>query len=215
MNMLITDEEFIEVSANFDDIEKRGSYYWMAIDLFNNGFEMEAHILLLATWNFAAFRYALKDFDIYGFRDKLKELDSYFNRMEGESFKTIDFDRYSGDIKEIFATLSRIKGIQYTGASKVMHLRNRNVFVPWDGYIAGQKPKKYYRNLEVVKNGFWKPVEYRRDAEGYFKFLKDMQSRFNYINFKHPKKTFAKAIDEFNYVKITLPIQQIEKEKSI
>lgn len=30
--------------------------------------------------------------------------------------------------------------LKYTGASKIMHLKNRAVFVMWDGYIKGNKP---------------------------------------------------------------------------
>ena len=45
--------------------------------------------------------------------------------------------------KKIFGTLSSIKGVEYTGASKIMHLKKRCVFVMWDGYIKGEKKKKY------------------------------------------------------------------------
>ena len=39
-----------------------------------------------------------------------------------------------------------------------------------------------------------------------------MQEKFKDINFQSNEKTFAKAIDEFNYVKITRPIQNMEKK---
>jgi len=62
-----------------------------------------------------------------------------------------------------------------------------------------------------VKNGDWKIKKYWNTPEDYFQFLKDMQGRFKDINFQSNEKTFAKAIDEFNYVNITLPIQNMEK----
>jgi len=209
---MITNEEFTKATEEFDGIEKRGSFYNMAIDLINNNFEMEAYFLILATWNFARFRYAVNDFDINGFKEKIKELNPYFNQLKDEDFRTINFDKYKEDIKKIFVTLSSIKGVEFTGASKIMHLKNRSVFVMWDGYIKGEKTKKYYNELKIVKNGDWKIKRYRNDPEDYFQFLKDMKERFKDINFQSNEKTFAKAIDEFNYVNITLPIQNMEKK---
>jgi len=46
----------------------------------------------------------------------------------------------------------------------------------------------------------------------YFQFLKDMQERFRNIKFRSNEKTFAKAVDEFNYVNITRHIQNMEKK---
>lgn len=209
---MITDEEFTEATKEFDAIEKRGSFYNMAIGLINNNFEMEAYFLILATWNFARFRYAVNNFDVNGFKEKIKELNPYFNLLKDEDFRTINFDKYKEDIKKIFVTLSPIKGVEFTGASKIMHLKNRSVFVMWDGYIKGEKTKRYYNELKIVKNGDWKIKKYLNDPEDYFQFLKNMQERFKDINFQSNEKTFAKAIDEFNYVNITLPIQNMEKK---
>ena len=174
---------------------------------------MEAYFLILTTWNSARFRYVVKDFDINGFKEKIKELDSYFDKLKDEDFRTITFDDYKEDIKYIFEILSSIKGIEYTGTSKIMHLKNRYVFVMWDSYIKGNKPKKNYNNLEIVKNGNWKIKRYHNKPEDYFQFLKDMQERFKDINFQSNEKTFTKAIDEFNYVNITLHIQNMEKKR--
>lgn len=209
---MITDEEFTEATKEFDAIEKRGSFYNMAISLINNNFEIEAYFLILATWNFARFRYAVTDFDINGFKEKIKELNPYFNRLKDEDFRTINFDKYEEDIKKIFVTLSSIKGVEFTGASKIMHLKNRSVFIMWDGYIKGEKIKRYYNELKIVKNGDWKIKRYLNNPENYFQFLKDMQEMFKDINFQSNEKTFAKAIDEFNYVNITLPIKNMEKK---
>jgi hypothetical protein len=209
---MITDEEFTKATKEFDAIEKRGSFYNMAIGLINNNFEMEAYFLILATWNFARFRYAVNDFDINGFKEKIKELNPSFNRLKDEDFRTVNFDKYKEDIKKIFVTLSSIKEVEFTGASKIMHLKNRSVFVMWDGYIKGEKTKKYYSELKIVKNGDWEIKRYLNNPEDYFQFLKDMQERFKDINFQSNEKTFAKAIDEFNYVNITLPNSKYGKK---
>ncbi len=210
---MITENKFNDMIQKFDEIEKRGSFYKMAMELLNNNFDMEAYFLILATWNFAVFRYAIKDFDINGFKEKIKELNPYFDKLKKEDFRTINFEKYRKDIKKIYESLSSIEGIKYTGASKIMHLNNRYVFIMWDGYIKGNKSGRYYNKLEIVKNGDWKVRKYGNDAENYIQFLKDMQETFKHINFRNDKKTFAKAIDEFNYVNITLPIQKMEKEE--
>jgi hypothetical protein len=210
---MITDKEFNEATLKFDETEKRGSFYNMALTLFDNNFEIEAYFLILTTWNFAVFRYALKDFDIDGFKEQIRKLNVHFEIIKNEKLQTIDFDKYKEDIKKIYETLANIKGIQFTGASKIMHIRNRNVFVMWDGYIRGTKPKKYYDEIEIVKNGSWQLRKYNKNGEGYFQFLKDMQERFKNINFHSANKSFAKAIDEYNYINITMKIQEKEKNE--
>jgi folate-dependent tRNA-U54 methylase TrmFO/GidA len=82
----------------------------------------------------------------------------------------------------------------------------------WDDYIRGAKAKRYYEKLDIVKSNEWKYSKFTRDADGYINFLKEMQYRFSHLSLTSHKKTLAKAIDEFNYVKITLPIQKMEKE---
>jgi hypothetical protein len=208
---MITNKDFIKATKEFDNVEKRGSFYKMAVDLINNNFEIEAYFLILATWNFARFRFAINSFDIKGFKDLMNRLSVYFNHLKGQEFKTINFDKYHEDIKKIFIALSSIKGIEFTGASKIMHLKNRSIFVMWDGYIKGEKPIKYYKELKIAKTGNWDVKRYKNNPDDYLQFLKDMQKRFKNINFQSKEKTFAKAIDEFNYVNITLPIQNMMK----
>lgn len=212
---MITNDEFAKATLKFDEIEKRGSFYDMAVNLIDNNFEIEAYFLILATWNFALFRYAVKDFDIGGFKKIIKEINPYFDKLQTGEFRTLNFDQYEEDIKKIYNTLSPIKGVKYTGASKIMHLKNRNVFVMWDGYIQGNKPQKYYNELEIVKKGVWEIKNYGNSADDYFLFLKEMQKLFKNINFQNERKTFAKAIDEFNYVNITLPIQEMGKKRRV
>lgn len=40
-----------------------------------------------------------------------------------------------------------------------------------------------------------------------------MQKKFGKLFFRNKQKSLAKAIDEFNYVNITLPIQEMERKK--
>jgi hypothetical protein len=210
---MITQREFNEATARFKELEKRGSFYPMFCDMMDKGLEIEAYLFILSTWNFAVFRYAMKEFDINGFKKTMERLGPAFDKLKNESFRTIEFDKYKEEIVTIFETLSKIEGVKYTGATKIMHLKNRSLFVMWDGYISGNTTKRYYNELEIVKKGKRKFKRYKRSGEGYFQFLKDMRELFNGLNSPNDKKTFAKAIDEYNYVNITLRIQDMQREE--
>jgi 5-methylcytosine-specific restriction protein A len=211
---MITDKTFQDAVLRYKAEESRGSFYDIAVNLFNKGFRTEAYLLLLATWNFASFRYAVTNFDLMAFEHTVNSLETHFLRLDGKDIRTADFDSLQEDISVIYNTLSQIKGIKYTGAPKMMHLRNRELFVMWDGYIRGQKPRKNYEGLDIVKRGDWDIKEYGDSADDYLQYLKHMQGKFAGIPFSEQGKTFAKAIDEFNYVSVTLPIQRAEKAAS-
>lgn len=187
-------EEFNENLKKFDELENRGSYYPMFLNMIEKGFETEAFLFILSTWNFATFRYAMKDFDLNQFKSVVDDLKPYFEKFREESIENINFDDYEKEIKYIFRKLSKIKGIQYTGASKLMHLTTPEVFVMWDAYI---------RKAWGFKKG---------EADDYFDFLKKMQEEFKGIG-KIKKRTLAKLIDEYNYVKFTLPALEKQRNK--
>ncbi len=208
---MIQDEDLQNACAEFETEEHRGSFYDMAVSLLDKGFATEAYLLLLATWNFASFRYAVKDFDLIGFKKTTDTLEANFRRLDEQDIRTAELESLREDITVIYSALSCIKGIQFTGATKMMHLRNRHLFVMWDGYIRGEWPRKYYETLDVVVRGDWGTKRYKTTADGYLEFLKDMQRRFAHVSFDQTDKTLAKAIDEFNYINITQKIQAAER----
>jgi hypothetical protein len=176
-------EEKLQV---FTDKELRWDYYPMFRKLMDKGCEIEAYMFILATWNFARFRYAMKEFDLDAFMGKVKRLAPLFEKIQNEDFATMNIDKYVPEIKTIFETFANIGGIEATGAPKLMHLKLPKVFVMWDRYI---------RNEYGYKKG---------DADDYIAFLKHMQKEF--ANFAAPEgRTLAKAIDEHNYKKFTMP----------
>ena len=190
---MITQEEFNNNLEKFDELENRGSYYPMFLNMIEKGLETEAFLFILSTWNFATFRYAMKEFDLENFKKLVNNLKPYFEKFKGESIETINFDNHKKDIKYIFQELSNIKGIQYTGASKLMHLTIPEVFVMWDAYI---------RKAWGLKEG---------KEEDYFNFLKLMQKEFKEME-KSKDRTLSKLIDEYNYVEYTLPA--LEKNRN-
>ena len=214
---MITPSILKDASNKFDEIEKRGSYYPLFLKLMGNHFKTEAYLLMLSTWNTSSFRYA--KFDLTAFTRTLDEIskqhNDFFIEIENEDFKTIEFNDYKEEITEIFELLKSIPGVYFTGASKIIHLMNRNVFVMWDRYISGNitRAKEYYTKLEIVQRDERDFKKYENCGKGYLHFLNDMKNLFRPVDFQHPTKTFAKVIDEYNFVNITIPIQDMEQRE--
>lgn len=214
---MITSSILKEASNKFDEIEIRGSYYPLFLKLIDHDFKTEAYLLIMATWNTSSFRYA--KFELTKFTKTLDEINKlyndFFNEIENERFKTIEFNDYEEEIIDIFERLKNIPGVYYTGTSKIMHLMNRNVFVMWDRYISGNitHAKERYKKLEIVQRNERIFKKYENCGEGYLQFLNDMKDLFRPVDFQHPTKTFAKMIDEYNYVNITIPIQDMERRE--
>jgi len=162
----------------------RDEIYYICLNLMRKDLEIEAYILFLSTWNFAAFRYVMTSFDLEKFKKTLRKIESLYRKLKNVEFGTLDFDKYGMEIKEIYSTLASINGIKSTGAPKLMHLKNPKLFVMWDSYI-----RKYY--------GFRKG-----DADDYIDFLRLMETKFRN---QKPRKglTLARTIDLMNMCRIT------------
>lgn len=211
--MSITLDDVRQASARFLLQEKRGSFYDMSLDLLRRGLEVEGCLLLMATWNFARFRYAVNSFDIVSFTETLDSLHDDFDALSTFTIKDIDFEVHGERIKRIYGALAKWKGIEFTGATKIMQLKCPELFVIWDAYIRGDKPMKRYNELPCVQSGKWKYEYYDTTGEGYLHFLTNMKSRFAHLNYVSDRVTLAKAIDEFNYVNVTLEMQRSENER--
>lgn len=188
---MIKGSEYLKINLNelkrkckeFDELEKRGSFYTMARDLLIQGYEIEAYTIMLATWNFARYRYFVNNFDLSNFEKKIQtEWNPIFNELKGEKLQLANFDKLGEKIKILYNSISQIKGIEYTGGSKIMHLKNPELFIMWDTRIR----EKYKVSSSV---------------EDYLEFHKKIQQKIKHIEWKSKKKTLAKAIDEYNYMK--------------
>ncbi len=178
----ITESKFKEVISLFEEVESfRGYVYQLVRKLMNKGCEKEAYTLFLSTWNFANFRFVMDKFDLEKFMNEMERLEPFFKKFDNKSFDDINFDSFEEEIKKIYTTLSKINGIKFTGASKIMHLRKPCIFVMWDGYIR--------REYGIRK----------KDYKGYIRFLKKMQNQFRNLSINEKPK----RIDEYNYVSIT------------
>jgi len=207
----ITLEDLAEAAAKFERIEPRGGFYSLARGLVEKDLPLEGCILILATWNAARFSNVI--FDIDAFRSTLAELSDDFVALGGYTIQTVDLESHRARIESIFNRLAKIKGVEYTGAPKVIHLLLPELFVAWDAYIRGgsDKEDRLYVGLPCVDSKKWCLVRYDQDGRGYVDFLSDMQSRVRHLAYSASGKTLAKVLDEWNYVQVTIPIQAIKK----
>src|SRR5262245_48949625 len=134
----MTQREFNRIVRSFDESEPmRAALYYRALALIRAGFIAEAYLLILATWNFARFRYVMRSFDLLAFEDTLDRLAGVLRKLRPYGLMDIDLFKYRDTIVSAFDELASIRGIEYTGATKVLHLLNRRIFVMWDRTIAG------------------------------------------------------------------------------
>jgi hypothetical protein len=203
----MTQDEFAQAVTAFDAGEPmRAKLYYRALDLIRSGFRLEAHLLILATWNFARFRYVTRDFDLDGYETTLGRLDKLLQPLADCDLMAAKLTQHRTRIVQAFDLLSSIEGIRYTGAAKILHLLHPRLFVMWDRFISGHYPKHRYRSLEIVKSGFWPQRRFGSSGDGYYEFLEFCQTRFRGFVSPDPRKTLAKCIDEFNFYKMTAPI---------
>lgn len=180
---MVSQSEFEEKISKFLDFEiTRGSLEESFANLIDSGFDVEAYLLLLATWNFAGFRYVLKNFDLNKFRKTISEINPVFEKLKDERFETADFDKLKEDISFIYNKLKEI--VKQTGAAKIMYFKNPNLFIMWDMGI-----RKLYK---IPQN--------KTTSDDYINFLKMMKEYFKNIKWNNLKKSLAKAIDEYNFV---------------
>lgn len=184
--MIVNQKEFDSIIRKFDteDNSFRGDIWHRCRKLLCNGYTYEAYALLLATWNFARIRLVITKLDSETLSDLINETEVLYKNISEIFFIQADFNnlKFSNNIKDIYAKFRKIKGIEQTGASKLMALRKPDLFVMWDTNI-----RKYYK------------INNKGTPEDYLNYLKILQKEFKHIKWDRIDKPFAKAIDEYNY----------------
>lgn len=182
--MLISQKEFKKTVSQFTVVEDMRDELWgRCIRLLKDGYEIEACVLLLATWNFARFRFFMKQFDLKKFELTLKKINPIIDKLGSNKFENVDFNDHNiqAEIKTIYEKLK--EQAEQTGATKIMALKNPQLFIMWDTEI-----RKIYG------------IDNKASGDDYLKFLKEMKNRFGHIKPLGEKLSLAKAIDEYNYV---------------
>lgn len=182
--MIINNFDFKNAIEQFNKIEERGQFWVRARMLLERGFETEAYVLILATWNFAGFRYTLKKFDIEKFELAISKANKCLGKINCKGFSEIDFSdqKLVNNIKEAYSEFKNVAG--QTGASKMLSIKNPSLFIMWDTKI-----RKMYK------------INNESSPDDYIDFLKKMKDVFSDIDWADKNKPLAKAIDEYNYIK--------------
>jgi hypothetical protein len=178
--MPITQDEFESTIRNLPVEPTRSQLYEIGLRMIRSDFEIEAYLLILATWNFAYFRYGLREFDLNRFRDTIMLVNPLFEALKPHSFETANFDLLADDIRSIYSQLKPF--VKQTGASKIMHFKHPNLFVMWDKDI-----RSYYH------------VPTASSAQNYLDFLRLMRAKFGHLRWTGQDSTFARGIDLYNF----------------
>lgn len=188
-------EALKRVCDEYKRLEGRASFYDVAVEIVDD-FPLQASIIILAVWNTARFRYMMSDSqNLIDLKKAIEDSKPLFQSLKKKDLKTVNFDEIENTVKRIYSMFSKVLGVEYTGASKVMHLLNRNLFVMWD-----KDTREEYGC-------------YIADEDDYFSFQKKMQEKFGELEWDMPDKTLAKAIDECNQVNIAIPKREQRKKR--
>ncbi len=173
-------------SEEYERLYGGAGYYDIALEIADT-YPIQASIIILATWNTGRFRYLLANNarNLANLRSAIKECKSWFEEVRNEEFQMANFDAIGDVVRRIYSRLSKVKGVEYTGGSKVMHLLNPRLFLIWDAAM-----RKHYGYDGT-------------DANDYLEYHKRLQRDVRSIKWHSRAKTLPKAIDEYNYITIT------------
>lgn len=187
--------------------------YWIE----NNDSEIEkirGIATLLYIWNIGYYSRAGKPFSAAV--DNVEEViqKNRFQKLskvlESYDLAAIDLLKYNKEIKEIYRSVRACTGFGEAATSKFLHLINPDLFVMWDTDICSHYHKKH------GKRG----LRHRKGHDVcYYEFLKEMQKNAQMLltqssekeiekglsEISGYRKTIAKALDEGNYMQITIP----------
>ena len=216
-NLMPTNETiqklFDEAAIGFDEVEDfRAKIFYRAESLFKlDGWKAEATLLLLATWNTAAFRYAIH-FPLEEYEKELAAVVAELQPFTGRTLASLT-EQDRKPIEDAFNRLRPFTGVGATGASKILHLINSDVFVMWDQYIRGDSiiSDSVYKQIPFINKHDFRIYRYESTGSDYFDFLLACQQYLPFATY--PNKTQTKQIDEFYYYHITKPVMAIGNRK--
>jgi uncharacterized protein YuzE len=209
----ITEKDFVDTlrSNSFDLKEDfRSKWYYLILERLekfrrnkSKNYKMSddeaiLYIAFISQWNRANRKITEIKYD--EFKEFMTKNDPVFNKMRSLKIDSSDYTMFKEDIIKSISELKDITGIECIGAAKILHMRLPSLFVPIDNDIAKQ-------NVYEVKIG-------RNFGETYFEFLNKVKKSFKraHVGFENnselrkgynnSRKTFAKAIDEYNFLKV-------------
>ncbi len=219
--MPISQKIFESKINEFKTVEDRAPFFDISRKLVVENKKIEGAIMLLSTWNFAYFRYVITNLDINKLKAIIDYMESKIIKLSLDSINKENLGSRRKELEQLFDYVSsepitsqinkKHNKIGPTGASKLLCLFKPDFFIIWDHYIRGEEKKEKYNKYKDIKTSYKeifknrKYPTYKKSGQGYLEFLKDMKDLFfNYNTLKNnTSRTWAKIIDEFNYVCIS------------
>jgi hypothetical protein len=91
----MTKNKFKRATQQFDrDEDAGGKLYYRALKLIEAGFTLEGHMLILATWNTAAFRYVLGKFKLEKYEKTLGQISDDLKALQKCDLMETDLKPY-------------------------------------------------------------------------------------------------------------------------
>jgi exonuclease I len=218
-------EKFLKYCKEFHEIEPRNMAYAAAWGIISRdpddiGCIRVGSITILSSWN--AMNIMRRPYEERAGLDK-DVLNAYKNsrdkldKIKGKKLYSLDLndEKIAENIKEIFSEFSSRKTIGKTGASKVLHLLNPDVFMMWDDKIMKEYHKEHKNHkrgtpecyLEFLRQSqqIIGDILSKREEEElwneHLKFLdKDIVNLMNALSFR---ESMTKMLDECNYIRFT------------
>jgi len=220
-------EKFLEYCKKFHEGEQRDIAYVVSRNVVsrdpsNISFILAGAKVIIITWNAVRFQRLPKEV-----RDNLENdiLEAYMKtkleleKLKGEILENLNLN--DGELKEtikrIFLEFSSKKSIEFTGASKILHMLNPFVFMMWDNNIRSAYHKLHTGNhksgspecyLEFLKQSqeIIKTILSKRSEDdiwsNHLTFIdKDFMTAFSL------RESMLKMLDECNYVRFKLNIK--------
>jgi len=220
-------EKFLEYCKKFHEEEPRDIAYVVSRNVVsrdpsNISFILAGAKVIIITWNAVRFQRSPKEV-----RDNLENdiLEAYtktkleLEKLKGERLENLNLNdsELKETIKRIFLEFSSKKSIEFTGASKILHVLNPFVFMMWDNNIRSAYHKLHTDNhkagspecyLEFLKQSqeIIKTILSKRSGNdiwsNHLTFIdKDFMTAFSF------RESMLKMLDECNYVRFKLNIK--------
>lgn len=182
---MMNEQDLQRAGVEYERLYGIGEFYALAREIIQDH-PLQASVIILATWNTPRFRYITNNAqNLIDLKTSIEECKEWFQKMAAEEFQTVDFDKIGDYVKKIYSSLSKVKGAEYTGASKIMHLFNPRLFLIWDAAM-----REHY--------GY-----FGSNTQHYLDYHKRIQAEVKAIKWNAREKTLPKAIDEYHYLTIT------------
>jgi len=218
-------EKFLEYCKKFHEEEPRDIAYVVSRNVVsrdpsNISFILAGAKVIIITWNAVRFQRLPKEV-----RDNLENdiTEAYMKtkleleKLKGERLENLNDGELKETIKRIFLEFSSKKSIEFTGASKILHVLNPFVFMMWDNNIRNAyhmlhtdnhksgSPECYLEFLKQSKEIIKTILSKRSENDIWSNHLtfidKDFMTAFSF------RESMLKMLDECNYVRFKLNIK--------